>query len=187
MSRSWISIQLVATFAALALAGCGGSSNGNSTSSAEGVRQVTIGFGSPPIRGGGEIPRVYTCDGRNVSPPLTWAVVPRGIEELAVFVVGLRHTTIEWAMAGVRPSLHRIGTGRVPPGAYVLRSTSGKAAYSVCPAKREDYAFVLLALPPHVHSVPKITGANLLADLVESSPRDRTPALGSFDVSYTRR
>src|SRR3990172_659393 len=41
---------------------------------------------SPRFRGGGEIPREYTCEGRDVSPPLTWSGVPEGARSLALVV-----------------------------------------------------------------------------------------------------
>jgi hypothetical protein len=33
---------------------------------------------SPAFRQGGDIPRKYTCDGENVSPPFAWSGVPEG-------------------------------------------------------------------------------------------------------------
>jgi hypothetical protein len=39
---------------------------------------------SPAFPEGGAIPRPYTCDGRNVSPPLSWKGVPAGVKSLAL-------------------------------------------------------------------------------------------------------
>lgn len=35
---------------------------------------------------GGEIPTQYTCQGRDVSPPLSWSGVPDGARSLALIV-----------------------------------------------------------------------------------------------------
>ena len=35
---------------------------------------------------GGSMPPDYTCDGTNVSPPLSWSGVPRGTRSLALIV-----------------------------------------------------------------------------------------------------
>ena len=35
---------------------------------------------------GGEIPKRYTCDGENISPPLSWAGVPPNAKSLALIV-----------------------------------------------------------------------------------------------------
>jgi Raf kinase inhibitor-like YbhB/YbcL family protein len=39
---------------------------------------------SPTLKADQPIPREYTADGRNVSPPLTWSKVPAGTKALAV-------------------------------------------------------------------------------------------------------
>ena len=39
---------------------------------------------SPAFEEGGMIPERYTCDGVNVSPPLTWTSVPAGTKSLAL-------------------------------------------------------------------------------------------------------
>jgi Raf kinase inhibitor-like YbhB/YbcL family protein len=39
---------------------------------------------SPAFEEGGLIPKKYTCDGSNVSPPLRWDSVPPGTESIAI-------------------------------------------------------------------------------------------------------
>ena len=39
---------------------------------------------SPAFEEGGLIPKKYTCDGSNVSPPLRWDSVPAGTESIAI-------------------------------------------------------------------------------------------------------
>ncbi len=41
---------------------------------------------SPAFRAGGAIPRDYTCDGKNVSPPLAWTGVPPKTKSFALVV-----------------------------------------------------------------------------------------------------
>lgn len=41
---------------------------------------------SPSFGDGGEIPRVHTCDGEDVSPALAWEGVPEGTRSLALIV-----------------------------------------------------------------------------------------------------
>jgi Raf kinase inhibitor-like YbhB/YbcL family protein len=45
-------------------------------------QRITV--SSPTLKEGETVPRQYTPDGRNDSPPLTWAGVPAGARELAV-------------------------------------------------------------------------------------------------------
>lgn len=39
---------------------------------------------SPAFPEGGTIPRPHTCDGPNISPPLSWKGVPAGVKSLAL-------------------------------------------------------------------------------------------------------
>ncbi len=41
---------------------------------------------SPAFRAGGSIPRQFTCDGQDVSPPLEWRGAPAGAKALAIIV-----------------------------------------------------------------------------------------------------
>ena len=41
---------------------------------------------SPVFDDGEEIPRLYTCDGDDIPPPLEWEGVPEGTESLALIV-----------------------------------------------------------------------------------------------------
>src|SRR5262245_26470977 len=61
----------VATFCAVALASC---ARGPSTDTLlpGDPKRMTVQLSSPAFPDGGAIPRVYTCDGQDVSPPLAW-------------------------------------------------------------------------------------------------------------------
>lgn len=41
---------------------------------------------SPAFADGAEIPQVYTCEGRDISPPLSWTGVPPGTRSLVLIV-----------------------------------------------------------------------------------------------------
>jgi Raf kinase inhibitor-like YbhB/YbcL family protein len=43
-------------------------------------------LGSTAFEAGGEIPIRHTCEGEDVSPPLSWSGVPEGTESLALIV-----------------------------------------------------------------------------------------------------
>src|SRR5438093_12958719 len=45
---------------------------------------ATIAVESPTVKANQPIPRDYTADGRNMSPPLTWSNLPAGTRQLAV-------------------------------------------------------------------------------------------------------
>jgi phosphatidylethanolamine-binding protein (PEBP) family uncharacterized protein len=179
--------------AAVALGGCGGAARRATTASTP--ARVTIALGSPAVHGS-KLPALYTCDGRNVSPPLAWGTVPSGVQELALFALGTRHssagrtaTSLEWALAGVKPSVHELRAGEIPPGAFLLTGSDGKRGYSLCPptGQQEDYTFGIFALPGVARASRRIAGAALFHNLTNSSREFEAPAAGVFSVSYTRR
>jgi phosphatidylethanolamine-binding protein (PEBP) family uncharacterized protein len=101
---------------------------------------------------GGVIGRRYTCRGADQSLPVRWSGVPRGAKEIAVFVITLGHSppTLNWAVAGLAPSLGGILAGRLPARSIVGRNSFGNAAYSVCPTASTVpiiLSIVVVALP----------------------------------------
>jgi phosphatidylethanolamine-binding protein (PEBP) family uncharacterized protein len=194
MRRTPTACHMLAAIAALTLSGCGVTAT-NSGSPLATAGAVTVPLRSSAIRGGA-LPALYTCDGRDISPPLSWGAVPSDIQELALFAVGTKRggggqavASLEWAMAGVKPGLHRLAAGEVPPGAFMLTTSGGRNSYSICPAKghSESYTFALYALPPIARASTQISGLGLLHNLTEVEPRDDSPASGHFSVTYKRR
>ena len=58
------------------------------TASAQGSPQKIL-VESSALKNDQPIPKDYTADGRNISPPLTWSNVPAGTREFAVILEGL--------------------------------------------------------------------------------------------------
>jgi phosphatidylethanolamine-binding protein (PEBP) family uncharacterized protein len=184
---------ILAALAALVLSGCSNSANGSATTAAP-PAQVTL--TSSAIHGS-KLPALYTCDGRDISPPLSWGALPSGVEEVAIFALGAHHnaegkelTSVEWAIAGVKPGLHTLQAGQIPHGAFVLAASDGKRHYSICPDKGQTlhYTFAIYALPHDARVTAAISSLQLLVNLNRAgSPEDQTPATGLLAVSYTRR
>ena len=47
---------------------------------------MTFELTSPAFRHGEPIPEQYTCEGRNISPPLAWKNLPKGTKSLVLIV-----------------------------------------------------------------------------------------------------
>ncbi|HUI59113.1 MAG TPA: hypothetical protein VLX90_02755 [Steroidobacteraceae bacterium] len=178
--------------AAVVLSGCGSTSSPTSTTAS---RAPTIPFKSPALAGT-VLPARYTCDGQNVAPPLEWGAVPPGTAELAVFALGFKpagpantlSVSVEWALAGVNPKLHRLEPGALPQGAHLGLTSSRTHSYSICPPKglAEQYQFELYALPASARVTSNFTGLALLASLHSAGATQSVPR-GSFDAVYQRR
>jgi hypothetical protein len=76
----------------------------------------------------GEIPRLYTCQGKDVSPPLAWSGVPAGTRSLALIVddpdapdpAAPKMTWVHWVLYNIPPQ-----TAGLPEGATAKRLPSG--------------------------------------------------------------
>lgn len=98
-----------------------------------------------PWRDGAEIPRRHTCDGDDVSPPLTWSNVPPEAVELALSITDLDSPDfVHWVVTGLAPTAHGLAEGEVPADATVRSSgTAGRYA-GPCPPEGD---------PPHHYLV----------------------------------
>ena len=84
---------------------------------------------STDFEAGGEIPRVHTCEGDDISPALAWSGVPAGTQSLALVVEdpdapdpdAPRTTWAHWVVYNIPPATAGLprgaGPGHLPPGA----------------------------------------------------------------------
>jgi phosphatidylethanolamine-binding protein (PEBP) family uncharacterized protein len=176
---------------ALALAGCA-----NAGSTATSPTPQKIAFRSPAVSAS-KLPAQYTCDGRDTWPPLEWGAVPSGTGSLALFVVAIlpepaTHTykvSIEWAVAGLLPTLHKLDPGQLPSYAYVGTNSSGKRGYSLCPPKGStvQYQFELYGVPSaYGVASSHFSGVQLISTLASPTSTTRASGYGAFIAKYTR-
>lgn len=179
--------------AALALAGCGGG-GASSQSATASIPSASIPLESPVLVGTTAIPARYTCDGKDVSLPLQWTRVPVQAKELILVILALtpvrvvgsrvrERFAVDWAVAGLRPSLHRLDPGRLPPGAILGRNAHGHSSYSICPAKgtRASYLIGLFAPPSRLSPRPGFSDESLFAQLSRVKP-----PYGRIFATYSR-
>jgi phosphatidylethanolamine-binding protein (PEBP) family uncharacterized protein len=193
LHRATWATPLLVLLAAVALAGCGtGATETNALAPKEPTR---LNFTSSAIHGTA-LPALYTCDGKNTWPPVSWGKVPASVEELALFAVGTRRlsngraeVSVDWALAGLNPSLHGVRAGEIPRGAFLVANSKGEKRYSVCPPRgqTEHYSFALLALPRYARAARGFPGPDLLQNLTGTDVEYEAPAVGTFSVKYTRR
>ena len=100
-----------------------------------------------------EIPKRFTCDGENVSPPLEWSEVPEEAQELVIMVIDPDAPTcdfIHWSVWGLSPTIAGLAEGEVPPGAKEGRNGFANFGYGgPCPPPgtgTHNYRFILIAL-----------------------------------------
>jgi Raf kinase inhibitor-like YbhB/YbcL family protein len=111
---------------------------------------------SPGLPPGAEIPKQYTCDGSDISPPLAWSGIPPGTASFVIVVEDpdapggvFRH----WAAYDIAATAMGLAAGYRAGAATPFgqaRNDFGKIGYSgPCPplgAGPHHYHFVLMAL-----------------------------------------
>lgn len=106
---------------------------------------------------GTEIPRRYTCEGDDVSPPLSFTGTPKGAKSLVLVVddpdapdpARPQRTWVHWVVYNLPPTTTEISEGgELPGGARLGINDWGKAAYGgPCPPKgRHRYFHRVYAL-----------------------------------------
>ena len=98
-----------------------------------------------PWRDGAAIDARYTCDGDNVSPPLSWSPAPAGTREIAVTMADEQAPTfVHWAVAGLTPDTVTLDEGEVPAGAVEGVNGAGGTGYTgPCPPEGQTHTYVI--------------------------------------------
>jgi Raf kinase inhibitor-like YbhB/YbcL family protein len=111
---------------ALLLSSCGRSPSTDSPLPGKDPSLMTILIESPAFTGGGTIPRLYTCDGKDVSPPLAWSGVPETARSLALICEdpdAPRGTWTHWVIYDIPASVKELGEGL--PAQERIKVTAG--------------------------------------------------------------
>jgi phosphatidylethanolamine-binding protein (PEBP) family uncharacterized protein len=193
MRRAVTPIHLLALTLAAVLAGCA-STAATTSGGGGGGPALSIALSSQALRSR-YMPALYTCDGKDVSPPLEWGSLPSGTGEVVLYALGIKPVpkqgnliTVEWALAGVNPDLHRLAAGQVPRGASLGLTFHHKRAYSLCPPKGTTarYQFMLFAVPRGIKISPEFEGQQILEALSTRGAEYSAKAEGAFVTFYKR-
>ncbi|MFR0356423.1 YbhB/YbcL family Raf kinase inhibitor-like protein [Streptomyces sediminimaris] len=182
--RCRLVIAAAAAAAVGLVSGCG--DGGDSAAPApSAARRITV--SSTAFADGGTIPRRYTCDGEDVSPPLAFSGLPSGTAGLAVLAEdpdAPHGTFTHWVVWNAPASHPRWAAGQVPPGAAQGRNGFRKDGYAgPCPPKgrRHHYVFSAYAADRALH-LP----AGASADDLERALDGHTLATGRLTGFYGR-
>ena len=112
---------------------------------------------SSAFTNGGKIPRKYTCEGDDISPPLAWSATPQGTKSLALIVddpdapdpAKPQRVYVHWVLYNIPPGSSGIDEGGSNPAGSVAGTNDfGKQHFggSCPPIGRHRYFFKLYAL-----------------------------------------
>lgn len=100
----------------------------------------------------GSIPNVYTCDGKQLSPPIQWTGVPADTRSIAILAEDPDAPDgpfTHWLVTNIAPTTTSIGGGAaLPAGAMAARNSAGRRGFTApCPASgQHHFVFRVYAL-----------------------------------------
>jgi Raf kinase inhibitor-like YbhB/YbcL family protein len=101
---------------------------------------------SSALSEGDTVPIRFTCDGDNVSPPLSWSGVPAGAAELRISVRdpdAPSGTFTHWLVTRIDPSSLEVGEGKIPAGGTEGPNSFGETGYGgPCPPPGNPHRYV---------------------------------------------
>jgi Raf kinase inhibitor-like YbhB/YbcL family protein len=137
---------------------------------------------SPAFTPGGPIPVRFTCDGTDVSPPLTWTAPPPAAELALVVRDPDADGYVHWIVTGIDPVVQGFGEGGVPETAVELVNSGGTAGWSgPCPpaGSTHTYEITLYALPEPLGPEVSAPAADAVA-MVEGAASARATLTGTY-------
>jgi Raf kinase inhibitor-like YbhB/YbcL family protein len=132
---------------------------------------------SPAFQQGGAIPARFTCEERDVSPPLAWSGLPANAKSLALIVddpdapdpAAPKATWVHWVLYDIPPDIgdlpDSLDAAGLPPGVRAGKNDFGKTTWGgPCPpVGKHRYVFKLYALDALLFDLRQPTKAKLEA------------------------
>ncbi len=184
LRSGWISVAAVLLFASCRSSPSG---SGDAEELAEQPLEALITIRSAAFSEGAPIPPTFSCDGDNVSPPLSWDGVPDDAVELALVVDdpdASGGTYVHWVLFGLGRSLTGLEEGEVPAGARQATNSAGDVGYKgPCPPGGDDphrYRFTVYALQEEITADDGAGTSDVLAAVSDIAIAKGT-LIGTFD------
>ena len=141
----------------------------------------------------GGIPRKYTCEGTDVSPPLSWSGIPGGTKSLALIVedpdapdpAAPKMTWIHWVLYNIPPTTsglpEAVASSNLPPGTLEGKNDWNRTGYGgPCPPiGRHRYFHKLYALDTVLPDLGKPSKA-ALEKAMEGHTLGRAELIGTY-------
>jgi Raf kinase inhibitor-like YbhB/YbcL family protein len=138
---------------------------------------MALTLSSPAFAPGAAIPAIYTCEGRDASPPLEWRGIPSGTKSLALIVDdpdapdprAPKMTWVHWVLTNLPPGTdglpEGVAPGALPPGTIEGVNDWKRTGYGgPCPpVGRHRYFHKLYALDIALDGLKRPTKAQVEA------------------------
>jgi len=162
----------------------------------KGGTRMSLTLTSPSFQQQGEIPSKYTCEGRDISPPLSWSGVPDAAQSLVLIVddpdapdpKAPRMTWVHWVLYNLPPSStglpEAVAASDLPKGTGEGLNDWKRTGYGgPCPPiGRHRYFHKLYALDVRLADLAKPTKAD-----IEKAMRGHVLAVAELIGTYRKR
>jgi Raf kinase inhibitor-like YbhB/YbcL family protein len=177
---------LIALFIAMLTAACGTGAG----SLKEPASKMTMALSSEAFSDNQPIPREYTCDGANVSPPLKWSGAPAGTKSFVLICEDVDapfSVFVHWVAYNIPPSVSSLprqvpADQALPDGTRQGLNDFDHTGYAgPCPPRgKHRYVF-------HVYAVDLVLDPGLMKrDAVDKAIKDHILAQGRLIGTYQR-
>lgn len=150
---------------------------------------------SPAFSSDGTIPSKYTCEGRNISPPLQWHGAPSGTVSYVLIVddpdapnpQAPERTWVHWVLYDIPRDVSEVQEGQLPPGAKCGKNDWRRADYGgPCPPQgRHRYFHKLYALDKFIANFRTPTKDQILRAM-KGHVLDEAELIGTYQKSGRR-
>lgn len=157
----------------LSLTSCNSASNNSTKQPQTTPAGKTMKLESTAFTANGMIPFLYTCDGQDISPPLSWDTPPTGTQSLALIVDdpdAPGRTFVHWVVYDIPPETHHLPQAAPSEPTLLGGGTQGKNDFDKlgyggpCPPSGiHRYFFKLYALDRELELKSGATKAQLEA------------------------
>ncbi|MCK9186447.1 YbhB/YbcL family Raf kinase inhibitor-like protein [Candidatus Gracilibacteria bacterium] len=141
---------------------------------------------SASFENNGILPTKYTCEGKNINPPLEISGTPENTKSLVLIcddpdaVSGI---FTHWTVWNISPKTTEIKENSIPLNAIQGTTSFGKTGYgSPCPPKntgKHRYTFKIYAIDKTL-DIPASTTAETLYKTIENSIIDKAETIGIY-------
>jgi Raf kinase inhibitor-like YbhB/YbcL family protein len=155
---------------------------------------MALSLSSPVFKHNGPIPKLYTCQGKDLSPALNWSGLPNGTKSVALVVddpdapdpAAPKRVWVHWVLYNLPPDAtglrEGVNTTGLPPGTRQGRNDWDRTGYGgPCPPiGRHRYFHKLYALDVVLPDLKQPTKSALM-DAMEGHILGKAELIGTYE------